>query len=682
MTTPSTNTPPTAPTPKPANNLFGELQKIGKALMLPVAVLPAAGLLLGIGAALQGTTWFPAIVANIMVQASGVIFDNLALVFALGVAIGLAAGDGVAALAALIGFLVLNGTMSAYLGLGDSKTFDALSQQYPGAYAKVLGIPTLQTGVFGGILTGILAAQMYNRFFTIKLPPFLGFFAGKRFVPIATAIAALVLGILLTFIWPPIQGALNAFSHFATSTAPTLSSVLFGIVNRLLIPFGLHHIWNQTFWFQAGQCTDAAGLILRGDLTCFVKGAPNTGFGTFMVGFYPIMMFGLPAAALAIYHEAKPEKRILVASIMASAALTSFLTGITEPIEFSFLFVAPVLYVFHAIFTGLSFAILNILDVKHGFTFSAGLIDYLVLFSKANQPLLILLLGSVYAFLYYFTFRFAIRTWNLKTPGREDDSELSEERKVFTKTLDRPSQVLAALGGPNNIITLDACITRLRVTVVSTAQVDEHALKQLGAAGVLKMGNNIQAIFGTISDELKTQVLERMPAPLQAATQPTIPRPTPTAPATPASFQGGVLPAGFTQPVVGRVLPLNQVPDQVFSDNLMGEGFAIDPSEGFVYAPCNATIITVFPTHHAIGLRCENGLEVLIHFGLDTVNLKGEGFTSHIREGDQVTKGQLLLTVNLDVVRRQAPSLITPIILTNLPRNRHVRVVNGQVRIV
>lgn len=415
-----------APALPPRRSAFAALQEIGKALMLPVAVLPAAGLLLGFGSAFNDPsyTWHASIphwlqfVGTLMVGASNAIFGNLPIIFALGVAIGLAAGAGVAALAALVGFLVMNATMSAYLGLGDAAKFADLSRAQPGAYATVLGIPTLQTGVFGGILMGLLSAFLYNRYKDIRLPAFLGFFAGRRFVPIVTAAAAIVLGIVLTYLWPPVQHGLNVFSNVATQGAPVAASGIFGFINRLLIPFGLHHIWYQPFWFIAGDYTNPqTGQVVHGDLTRYIAGDRSAGI--FMTGFFPIMMFALPAAALAMVQEARPERRRVIAGIMASAALTSFLTGITEPIEFAFMFVAPLLYVFHAAMTGLSFVVMNLLGSHNGFTFSGGAIDYFLLMPKSTRPWLVPVVGLVFAAIYYVVFRAAIRRFNLLTPGRE-----------------------------------------------------------------------------------------------------------------------------------------------------------------------------------------------------------------------------------------------------------------------
>jgi len=497
---------------------FGILQKVGKSLMLPVALLPAAGILLAFGNMFQNPQfltsvpmmnahWFQ-IVAKIMEQSGDVIFTNLALLFAVGVAVGLADGEGVAGLAAIVGFLIMNKT----LGIVSGVTLDLVGRAHP-EFASVLGIPTLQTGVFGGIIMGVVAAQLYKKYYNIELPSYLGFFSGKRFVPIVTAVCAIGIGIAMSFVWPPIQHGLNVFSKSMIDANPTLASFVFGVIERSLIPFGLHHIFYNPFWYQFGEYINKAGQVINGDQLIFMAqlkdGVPITA-GTFMTGKFPFMMFGLPAAALAIIHEAKPEKKLLVAGIMGSAALTSFLTGITEPIEFSFLFVAPVLFGIHCVFAGLSFMTMQLLNVKIGMTFSGGLIDYLLFGVIPNRTdwWVVIPVGLVFSALYYFGFRFAIRKWNLKTPGREVEKEDSNIAKTNLSGQEHAIAVLIALGGKENITNLDACITRLRVSVVNAKNVDKAELKKLGAAGVLEVGDSIQAIFGTRAEHIKTEMKE------------------------------------------------------------------------------------------------------------------------------------------------------------------------------
>jgi glucose PTS system EIICBA or EIICB component len=663
-------------------NAFGTLQKVGKALMLPVAILPAAGILLALGNALQNPNLLELApfleanaiqrIADVMEQAGGIIFANLPLLFAVGVAIGFAGGEGVAGLAAIIGFLIMNVTMSVVLNVTDKMTSDP-------SFASVLGIPTLQTGVFGGIIVGLLAAFTYNKYYNIELPSYLGFFAGKRFVPIATAVSALVLGIVMTFIWPPVQGALNAFSHNMIDANLTLSAFIFGVIERALIPFGLHHIFYAPFWFEFGSYTNAAGEIVRGDQRIFfeqIKDGAELTAGTFMTGKFPFMMFGLPAAALAIYHEARPEHKKVVAGIMGSAALTSFLTGITEPIEFSFLFVAPLLFAIHTIFAGLSFMIMHILNVKIGMTFSGGVIDFILFGIIPNRTAwwLVIPVGLVFAVIYYFGFRFAIRKWNLKTPGREDVAENNDAPSGQTDDL--PYNVLEALGGKDNIAHLDACITRLRVSVHDIQQVDKERLKKLGASGVLEVGNNVQAIFGPKSDTIKSQIKDIMDgkAPRKSDTissEKEVKKQVEDV--VPNALENQAEDEIFIAPIEGELLPITEVPDQVFSQKMMGDGFAILPKEGTVVAPVDGKIVNVFPTKHAIGIESANGREILIHFGIDTVKLNGEGFEAFVSQGDTVKKGDLLLKVDIDAIKDKVPSLMTPIVFTNLKEGEQVK---------
>ncbi|WP_027416418.1 glucose-specific PTS transporter subunit IIBC [Aneurinibacillus terranovensis] len=659
--------------------LFGVLQQVGKALMLPVAILPAAGILLAFGNALQNPALLERLtflnshgvqlVAKVMEQSGSIVFSNLAVLFAAGVAVGLAGGDGVAAIAALIGFLIMNTTMGIILNV----TPDLVAHNQ--AYANVLGVNTLQTGVFGGIIVGILAAYMYKKYYNIELPQFLGFFAGKRFVPIITAVSSLVLGILMTLIWPPIQNGLNAFSHNMIDANPTLAAFIFGLIERSLVPFGLHHIFYAPFWFEFGSYTNKAGQVIHGDQAIFfnqVKDGVKLTAGTFMVGKFPFMMFGLPAAALAMYHEAKPEKKALVAGIFASAALTSFLTGITEPIEFTFLFVAPLLFAVHAVFAGLSFMTMQLLNVKIGMTFSGGLIDYILfgILPNRTQWWLVIPVGLVIAVIYYFGFRFAIRKWNLKTPGREDDDDTQVQVNVGGSKL--AIGVLAGLGGKENIEHLDACITRLRVSVHDIKKVNKDDLKRLGAAGVLEVGNNIQAIFGPKSDQLKEQIKDVIAGKVSSdAVQETA---VTIEDAAPLAITENDY---FVSPLDGKIVDLKDVPDQVFSQKMMGDGFAIEPSNGEVVSPVDGTVTTFFPTKHAVGLLAENGREILVHFGIDTVNLEGEGFEALVKQGTKVKAGQPLLRVDLNQIKGKVPSLVTPIVFTNLAEGEKVSVTVG-----
>lgn len=659
---------------------FGQLQRIGKALMLPVAILPAAGILLAFGNAMHNeqilhyAPWmanhYIQLISQIMEVSGQVIFDNLPLLFAMGTALGLAGGDGVAGIAALVGYLIMNATMGKVVGI----TIDDIYSYAEGAktlgqsakdpaHALILGIPTLQTGVFGGIIIGALAAMCYNRFYNIQLPQFLGFFAGKRFVPIITSLVAIVTGIVLSFVWPPVQDGLNNLSNFLLGKNLALTTFIFGIIERSLIPFGLHHIFYAPFWFEFGHYTNEAGNLIRGDqriwMAQYQDGVPFTA-GAFTTGKYPFMMFGLPAAAFAIYRQAKPERKKVVAGLMLSAGLTAFLTGITEPLEFSFLFVAPILYVAHVILAGSSFLIMHLLGVKIGMTFSGGFIDYILyglLSWDRSNALLVIPVGICYAVIYYFLFTFLIKKMNLKTPSREDQ----EVTQTNVSVNELPFKVLDAMGGKTNIKHLDACITRLRVEVNDKSHVDVQALKDLGASGVLEVGNNMQAIFGPKSDQIKHDMQQIMDGKITSPVETTVTEDGDTETAEIVAEGGAVIYA----PITGEVVSLSEVPDQVFSAKMMGDGFAIKPSKGEVYAPFDGTVKMIFPTKHAIGLESKDGVELLIHFGLETVKLEGQGFDILVEAGDKIVLGQPLMKVDLDYIDKHADSTITPIIVTN-----------------
>ena len=491
---------------------FGLLQKMGKSLMLPVSVLPVAGILLGLGSArlieiqkIQDGVltsakfgWLPAQLAEIMKSSGDAIFANLPVIFAVAVAIGYTANDGVSALAAIVGFVVF----LASLGVSSILFFDL----DPEVLKPIMGIPSLDTGVFGGLIMGCVAAYMFNRFFRIKLPQYLGFFAGKRFVPIITAVAAIGVGMLMSLIWPPIGGAIDSFAAAAAAgdNVP-LTVAIYGFIERLLIPFGLHHVWNVPFFFQIGSFVDPiSGETVTGDITRFFSGDPTAGI---IGGAYWFKMFGLPAAAIAMWHSAKPQNRKVIGGIMISAALTSFLTGITEPIEFSFVFVAPVLFLLHALLAGFADFLFVTLDGRMGFTFSHGFIDFFLFYPLGTKVWLIPAFAPFFAALYYFSFRFVIKRFNLMTPGRETQDEamvsnLPQDAAAMSKEL------TLAFGGRSNIDSLDACITRLRIGVKDMGKVNIARLKALGASGVLQVGNNAQAIFGPRSENLKTDMVE------------------------------------------------------------------------------------------------------------------------------------------------------------------------------
>ena len=471
------------------HHAFSQLQKIGKCMMLPVSVLPVAGILLGVGSA--NFTWLPDTLSQVMATSGSAIFGSLPLLFAIGVAIGLTDNDGVSALAGIVGYVVFLAAMGTFAKLLGIQT------------TTLMGIPSIETGVFGGILVGLVAAAVFKRFYRLQLPSYLGFFAGKRSVPIITAFAVIALGAVLSVIWPPIGGAIDRFSHWAVHGRPALAFTIYGVVERALIPFGLHHVWNVPFFFQAGDFTDATGKVVHGEIARFIAGDPTAGN---MTGGYLFKMWGLPAAAIAMWRAAKPEHRKATGGIMISGALTAFLTGITEPIEFAFLFVAPVLYAVHAVLAGLAYFVCVALGIKHGFTFSHGLIDYVVLFPQSHGALWLLVIGPIWGALYYGIFTFAIRRFNLLTPGREADD--AGAVAVASSGDEFARQLVRAFGGRSNIVSLDACITRLRVALADVGKASPDTLKALGAAGVVVVGDGMQAIFGTRSENLKTAMEE------------------------------------------------------------------------------------------------------------------------------------------------------------------------------
>lgn len=472
-------------------NAFSLLQKIGKCMMLPVSVLPVAGILLGVGSA--DFSFLPEIVSKIMAASGNAIFSNLPLLFAIGVAIGLTENDGVAALAGTVGYVVFLAAMGICAKLHGIET------------KSIMGIDSIETGVFGGIIVGLIAAAAFNRFYRIKLPAYLGFFAGKRAVPIVTAFAVIFVGVILSYVWPPIGRGIEAFSNWAVHGRPALAFTIYGVVERAMIPFGLHHVWNVPFFFQAGNYIDpATGAAVHGEIARFIAGDPTAGH---MTGGYLFKMWGLPAAALAIWRCARPENRTKVGGLMVSAALTAFLTGITEPIEFAFLFIAPVLYAIHALLAGIAYFLCVALGIKHGFTFSHGLIDYVVLFPKSHNALWLLVIGPVWAAMYYGVFTFAIRRFNLMTPGREVETEATKAAHSVSGD-SFALQLVRAFGGRSNIASLDACITRLRVKLNDMTKASTDKLKALGAAGVVIVGDGMQAIFGTQSENLKTEMEE------------------------------------------------------------------------------------------------------------------------------------------------------------------------------
>lgn len=647
-------TPATTTAPARRRSGFAGLQRLGTSLMLPIALLPAAGILLRLGQDdLLGKIDTPIIgpFFDAMTAGGQAIFSNLALLFAVGVAIGFARkADGSTALSAVAGYLVLDGVFEAMSPVILAGQLDQAGKQAMISY-----------NVLGGIIVGLITAWLFDRYHDIELPTYLGFFGGRRFVPIVVSLATLVVGFAMSYFYPIFATGLTATGKFIAGTG-VVGAFLYGFANRMLIPFGLHHILNSFIWFIYGDYNTGTSVV-SGELARFAAGDPTGGHLT--SGFYPILMFGLPGAALAMIHAARPEQKKFAAGILTAAGLTAFLTGITEPLEFAFMFAAFPLYVLHAILTGLSIAIAYALDIHLGFSFSAGLID-LVLYGTApaakNIPLLVGM-GVAFFVLYYVVFRFAIVKWNMRTPGRGDAASLEGDAGASDTTGARASgagraeSLIAAFGGRENLRDVDACITRLRIEVVDKAKVDRDRLRALGAAGVVEVGNNVQAVFGPQADALKTDIRAAL-----AGTPATAIAPTPTAVAAhrEASHPGETT---VLAPIAGRVVPLEQVSDATFGQGIVGHGLAIEPvHENIdVVAPVSGTVVQSWP--HAFAIQTDDGTGVLVHLGLDTVRLEGRGFVTHVGQGAQVRAGELMTTYDVPSVRAAGHATIVPVVV-------------------
>lgn len=682
------------------DKIFGVLQRVGRSFMLPIALLPVAGLLLGIGSSFTNETMLAAYglsgvihpgtvlytILDIMNQCGSAVFNNLALLFAMGVAIGMAKKEKeVAALSGAIAYLVMNTAISAMINAnGGVEAMEANST------ASVLGITTLQMGVFGGIIVGLGVAALHNRFYRIQLPQVLSFFGGTRFVPIVCTAVYLVVGIVMFYTWPVVQHGITLLGNLVISSG-YVGTWLYGLIERALIPFGLHHVFYMPFWQTAvGGTAVIDGVTVQGAQNIFfaeLASKSTTEFSVeatrFMAGKFPLMIFGLPGAALAMYRTARPAKRKVVAGLLLSAALTSMLTGITEPLEFTFLFVAPAMYAVHCVYAGLSYMLMHILNVGVGMTFSGGLID-LTLFGimQGNDKthwIWVPIVGVFYFFLYYFTFSVMIRKMDLKTPGREDDNE---EPKLYTRTDFKEKTgvgpdgaprkggdtvsalILNGLGGKANVSDVDCCATRLRVTVVDAGKVQDALLRQSGASGVVHKGNGIQVIYGPQVSVIKSNLVEYMESPEAdqplTVEAPQAPQPAPAAPA-PAAVKAETLGSHMS----GEVIPMEEVKDEAFASCALGQGVAVEPSEGKLYAPADATVDNLFDTHHAIGLVTETGAELLLHIGIDTVKLGGKYFTPHVKVDQKVKKGDLLISFDMDAIKAEGYLCTTPMIVCN-----------------
>lgn len=643
---------------------FAQLQRLGKSLMLPIALLPAAGILLRLGQDdLLGGTDIPVIgpFFDSMSAAGDGLFGNLAILFAVGVAIGFAKkADGSTALAAVAGYLVM------------TSVFDTMSPVVLEGVTDAAGDQAMiDYSVFGGIIVGLITAWLFDRYHDIELPPYLGFFGGRRFVPIVVSLAVLFVSFAMSYVYPLFNSGLTSVGEFIAGSG-ALGAFVYGFANRMLIPLGLHHILNTFIWFIYGDYEGANGLV-TGELSRFAAGDPSA--GTLTSGFYPVLMFGLPAAALAMIHVAKPRQKKVAIGIFSAAGLTAFLTGVTEPLEFAFMFLAFPLYVIHAVLTGLSLAVANLLDVHLGFSFSAGLID-LLLYGTApaaqNIPLLVVQ-GLVFAVLYYVLFRFAIVRWNLRTPGRAPDEEFEASQAAQTSDgtstgTARAEQLIAAFGGRDNLVGVDACITRLRMEVADTNTVDKGALQSLGAAGVMEVGNNVQAVFGTQSDVLKDEIKAALagPAPAESPAPVTAPVVAPVEQETAAEIaEAEALPEPtlVRAPIQGRTVALSEVPDKTFAAGTVGPGLAIEPAGDVVeaVAPVSGKLMQLLP--HAYAIMTDDKTAVLVHLGLDTVKLKGEGFTAHAAKGDRVVAGQPIITYDVAAVAATGYPTVVPVVV-------------------
>lgn len=675
------------------DKIFGVLQRVGRSFMLPIALLPVAGLLLGIGSSFTNPTTletykltgiiyeggFLYTLLDIMSKTGSVIFDNLALLFAMGVAIGMAKKEKeVAALSGAIGYLVMNTAISALIGA--SGGVEAMAAN---STASVLGITTLQMGVFGGIIVGLGVAALHNKFYKIQLPQVLSFFGGTRFVPIITSIVYLIVGIIMFYLWPVVQYGIAQLGQLVLKSGYA-GTWIYGILERALIPFGLHHVFYMPFW----QTELGGGMLIDGVL---VQGAQNIFFAElaskattqfsvsatrFMSGKFPFMIFGLPAAAFAMYKAARPEKKKVVSGLLISAALTSMLTGITEPLEFTFLFVAPVMYAVHCVLAGLSYMLMHIFGVGVGMTFSGGIID-LTLFgilqgnAKTNW-IWIVIVGLVYAVLYYLIFYFMIKKLNYKTPGRESDEE---EPKLYTradmnskkeetegKNKDAVSALITkGLGGKENISDIDCCATRLRVTVVDADKVEDSLLKKSGASGIIHKGNGVQVVYGPQVSVVKSHLVDFLESDNTSEVDISDFEEAPTH----AKEEKKETECELYAHINGTVVALEDVEDEVFSEKVLGEGIAIEPTEGKLYAPCDGKIESVFDTKHAVNIVSDNGCEILLHIGIDTVKLNGKFFESHIKDGQTIKKGDLLISFDIDEIKKAGYKTTTPMIVCN-----------------
>lgn len=677
------------------DKVFSVLQRVGRSFMLPIAILPIAGLLLGIGSSFTNTTTIETYgltkvlgegtilhaLLIIMSKVGGVVFDNLPLIFAVGVAIGMAKKEKeVAALSAVIAYFVMNTAIYSLLILNNQildngETADTVLE---GTVAVACGIPTLQMGVFGGVIVGLGVAALHNRFYRIQLPSALSFFGGTRFVPIISTVVYMFVGILLYFVWPYVQNGIFALGSLVTGSG-YVGTLLFGLIKRALIPFGLHHVFYMPFWQTAvGGTMEVAGQTIQGGQNIFfaqlADSANVTHFSAdatrYFSGEFIFMIFGLPGAALAMYHCAKPEKKKAAGGLLLSASLACMATGITEPLEFSFLFVAPMLFVVQVVLAGTAYMIAHMLNIAVGLTFSGGLLDFFLFgILQGNEKtswVRVIPVGIIYFFLYYFIFRVLITKFDFKTPGREDDDaetklytkadvnarkenqkeEVSEGKDTVSATITR------GLGGKKNISDVDCCATRLRCTVVDASLVNDEVLRGTGATGVVHKGNGVQIIYGPHVTVIKSDLEDYLiSAPDTLVAKSIV----------------------ISSPVNGIAAELSTAPDEAFASKMMGDGAVVTPQDAYVYAPEDGEVIFVFETKHAIGFMTDSGISLLLHMGIDTVKLNGNGFEALVESGQKVKKGEPMLKLDLDYLKEHAPSLVSPILCTELDEHQQIR---------
>ena len=724
------------------DKIFGVLQRVGRSFMLPIAILPVAGLLLGIGSSFTNETTIATYglqkilgsgtllnsLLIIMNKVGSAVFDNLPLIFAVGVAIGMAKKEKeVAALSALIAYFVMNVAISAMLLINGEITADGqiAKDVLEGTVTSVCGIQSLQMGVFGGIIVGLGVAALHNRFHKIVLPNALSFFGGSRFVPIISTIVYMFVGILMYFVWPAVQNGIYALGGLVTGSG-YLGTLIFGIIKRALIPFGLHHVFYMPFWQTAvGGTMEVAGQMVQGGQNIFfAQLADSANIAHFSAdatryfsGEFIFMIFGLPGAALAMFRCAKPEKKKAAGGLLLSAALACMFTGITEPLEFSFLFVAPALFVVHVILAGAAYMIAHMLNIAVGLTFSGGFLD-LFLFgilqgNAKTSWLRIIPVGIIYFILYYVIFTFMIRKFDFKTPGREDDDT---ETKLYTKadvnarkeagkaageaatnSADPVSELITrGLGGKKNIVDVDCCATRLRITVAQPDRVRDELLKQTDSRGIVKKGQGVQVIYGPHVTVIKAKLeeyLETAPNEFAEDAQENVLETQNNSVAETENVDNAAqasVPvkeekirktAIIYSPVNGIAADLSTAPDEGFAGKMMGDGAVVTPTEGTVYAPADGEVEFIFDTKHAIGFQTDSGIPMLLHMGIDTVKLEGKGFEILVTEGRKVKKGEPMMKLDLEFLSANAPSITSPILDTEVEDNQRIRLLaNGEIK--